>query len=97
MHVDETMIAEIDAAFERLAADDTVRVIVLAGDGKHFSAGADLDWMKRASTAPVEANLDDARRLAAMLDRIDRCPKPTVARIQGADWQAGLGPQVPGL
>jgi methylglutaconyl-CoA hydratase len=88
---DEAMIAELDAAFEQLAADDTVRVIVLAGDGKHFSAGADLDWMKRASEAPVEWNLEDARRLAAMLQRIDTCPKPTVARIQGAALGGGFG------
>ena len=51
---DEAMIGEIDAAFDRLTADDSVRVIVLAGAGKHFSAGADLQWMKRASEAPVD-------------------------------------------
>ena len=88
---DETMIAEIDAAFERLGKDDEVRVIVLAGEGRHFSAGADLDWMKRASEASVEWNLEDARKLAAMLQRIDTCPKPTVARIQGAALGGGVG------
>jgi len=88
---DEAMIAEIDAAFESLAADDDVRVIVLAGDGKHFSAGADLDWMRRASEAPPESNLEDARRLAAMLARIDSCPKPVVARVQGAALGGGFG------
>ena len=88
---DEAMIGEIDATFDRLIADETVRVIVLAGAGKHFSAGADLDWMKRASEAPVEWNLEDARKLAAMLDLIDRCPKPTVARIQGAALGGGVG------
>ena len=88
---DEAMIAEIDATFEQLGADEQVRVIVLAGDGKHFSAGADLAWMKRASEATVESNLEDARRLAAMLDRVDRCPKPTVARVQGAALGGGVG------
>ncbi|MGD8348791.1 MAG: enoyl-CoA hydratase-related protein [Gammaproteobacteria bacterium] len=88
---DEKMIAEIDSSFARLGADDSVRVILLAGDGKHFSAGADLDWMKRASEAPVEWNLEDARKLAAMLRRIDLCPKPTVARIQGAALGGGVG------
>ena len=68
-----------------------VRVIVLAGDGKHFSAGADLQWMQRASTASRDWNLDDARRFAAMLSRIDTCPKPTVARIQGAALGGGVG------
>ena len=62
---DETMIAELDEVFTELAADARVRVVVLAGDGKHFSAGADLQWMKRASTASRAWNLDDVRRWAA--------------------------------
>ncbi|CAN5559353.1 enoyl-CoA hydratase/isomerase family protein [soil metagenome] len=88
---DEVMIAELDAAFAELGADPAVRVIVLAGEGKHFSAGADLQWMQRASTASREWNLDDARRFAAMLSRIDACPKPTVARVQGAALGGGVG------
>lgn len=88
---DEAMIAELDAVFAELSADPTVRVIVLAGEGKHFSAGADLQWMQRASTASVEWNLEDARRFAAMLWRIENCPKPTVARVQGAALGGGVG------
>jgi methylglutaconyl-CoA hydratase len=88
---DEQMIAELDAAFTRLAADDAVRVIVLAGEGKHFSAGADLQWMQRASTASVEWNVADARKFAGMLARIEACPKPTVARVQGAALGGGVG------
>ncbi len=88
---DEAMIGELDAAFARLSDDAEVRVIVLAGDGKHFSAGADLQWMQRASAAPYEWNLADARRFAAMLARIEACPKPTVARIQGAALGGGVG------
>lgn len=88
---DETMIEELDRSFAELGADDDARVIVLAGAGKHFSAGADLDWMKRASEASVEWNLDDARKLAGMLARIDGCPKPVVARVQGAALGGGFG------
>lgn len=88
---DEAMIAELDAAFARLAADDEVRAIVLAGEGRHFSAGADLQWMRRASAATREWNLEDARRFAAMLARIEGCPKPTVARVQGAALGGGVG------
>jgi len=88
---DEAMIGELDAAFAQLAGDDQVRVIVLAGEGRHFSAGADLQWMQRASQASPEWNLQDARRFAAMLARIDTCPKPTVARIQGAALGGGVG------
>jgi len=88
---DEAMIGELDTAFAQLEADPAVRVIVLAGDGRHFSAGADLQWMQRASTASLEWNLADARRFAAMLARIERCTKPTVARVQGAALGGGVG------
>ena len=88
---DETMIGELDAAFEQAAADPEVRVVVLSGEGKHFSAGADLSWMHPASEADEQWNLADARRFAAMLRRIDTCPKPTLARIQGAALGGGFG------
>jgi methylglutaconyl-CoA hydratase len=88
---DETMIAELDAAFAQLGEDRSVRAIVLAGDGRHFSAGADLQWMQRASAASLAWNLDDARRFAAMLARIAACPKPIVARVQGAALGGGVG------
>ena len=88
---DETMIDELDRAFEQLIDDDGVRIIVLASEGKHFSAGADLNWMQRASEASREWNFADARKFAAMLSRIDHCPKPTLARIQGAALGGGVG------
>jgi methylglutaconyl-CoA hydratase len=88
---DETMIGELDAAFESLVSDPAVRVIVLAGEGKHFSAGADLQWMQRASTASQDWNLQDARRFADMLARMARAPKPVVARVQGAALGGGVG------
>jgi methylglutaconyl-CoA hydratase len=88
---DELMIGELDAAFAACIDDASVRVIVLAGEGKHFSAGADLQWMQRAAQASVEWNLLDARRFAAMLHRIASSPKPVVARIQGAALGGGVG------
>ena len=88
---DEAMIVELDSAFAQLIADDSVRVIVLAGSGKHFSAGADLKWMQRASQESRDWNLADARRFAAMLARIDSSSKPTLARIQGAALGGGVG------
>lgn len=87
----EVMIGELGQAFAALVADTEVRIIVLAGAGKHFSAGADLQWMQRASEASVEWNLRDARTFARMLNSIDRCPKPTLARIQGAALGGGTG------
>jgi methylglutaconyl-CoA hydratase len=88
---DEAMIGELDAAFAQLQADPAVRVIVLAGEGRHFSAGADLQWMQRASEAGLDWNVADARKFAGMLARIERCPKPTVARVQGAALGGGVG------
>lgn len=88
---DETMVRELDAAFQQLIADPAIRVIVLAGEGKHFSAGADLQWMQRASTATLEWNLADARRFAGMFSKIETCPKPTVARVNGAALGGGVG------
>lgn len=88
---DETMIAELGQAFDRLGTDPAVRLIVLSGAGKAFSAGADIQWMRRASEATHEWNLEDARGFAAMLHRIAVCPKPTLARVQGVALGGGVG------
>ncbi len=88
---DETLIAELRQVFLRLDEDPKTRVIVLAGRGKSFSAGADLNWMRRAAGYGVEENLRDARALAAMLRAIDCAQKPTVARIHGAALGGGTG------
>jgi methylglutaconyl-CoA hydratase len=88
---DETLIAELTDAFRRLDADPAVRAIVLAGEGKSFSAGADLNWMKRQGEASFESNLDDARRLAALFRTISLCTTPTIARVHGAALGGGMG------
>ncbi|MEY2633614.1 MAG: hypothetical protein RIR00_2268 [Pseudomonadota bacterium] len=88
---DETLIAELGAAFAQLDAAPAVRVVVLAGRGKSFSAGADLNWMRRAAQNGVEENLADARRLAGMLRTIAEMSKPTIARVQGAALGGGMG------
>jgi len=88
---DEQLIAELDAACVELDADASVRVVVLAGKGRHFSAGADLNWMRRASTYTEEENRADARRFAGMLRRLSGMSKPTIARIQGAALGGGTG------
>ncbi|GLT22768.1 enoyl-CoA hydratase [Zoogloea oryzae] len=87
----EALIAELTAACRQLDADDSVRVVVLAGRGKSFSAGADLNWMRRAADASVEANLADARKLAGMLRALAELTKPTIARVQGAALGGGMG------
>lgn len=80
---DETLIADLTHACAALDADPGVRVLVLGGRGRHFSAGADLNWMKRASTCSQEENLQDARRFADMLRQLSEMSKPTIARVQG--------------
>jgi methylglutaconyl-CoA hydratase len=87
----EQLIAELTAACQALDADDAVRVVVLAGRGKSFSAGADLNWMRRAAEASVDANLADARKLAGMLRTLAEMDKPTIARVHGAALGGGMG------
>jgi methylglutaconyl-CoA hydratase len=88
---DEALIAELAQAFQNLGEDEAVRAVVLAGAGRSFSAGADLNWMKRAAGYDEEQNRADARALELMLRTIDDCPKPVVAMVQGAAIGGGLG------
>lgn len=87
----EQLIADLGDACRMLDADPGVRVVVLAGRGPHFSAGADLNWMRRAATASEADNLADAHRFAAMLRTLSELSKPTIARIQGAALGGGTG------
>ena len=87
----ETLIQDLSDACAALEADAGVRVVVLAGRGKHFSAGADLNWMKRAAAHGHEENLADARRFAGMLRALSDLSKPTIARVQGAALGGGTG------
>src|SRR5215468_2285174 len=79
----ETMIAELTAAFRALDAEPDVRAIILAGEGKAFCAGADLTWMKKMAGYTFEQNYDDALGLANMLHTIHTVKKPTLARVHG--------------
>ena len=88
---DEQLIDELAAVCAELDADASVRVVVLGGKGKHFSAGADLNWMRRAAAFTEEENRADARRFAAMLRALSSLSKPTIARIQGAALGGGTG------
>lgn len=87
----EQLIADLSDACQALDADPAVRIVVLAGRGKHFSAGADLNWMRRAAHASETENVQDARRFAAMLRTLSCMSKPTIARVQGAALGGGTG------
>ena len=88
---DEQLISDLHSACKELDADPSVRVVVLGGLGKHFSAGADLNWMKRASNFGETENRADARLFASMLHTLSTLSKPTVARVQGAALGGGTG------
>ena len=88
---DETIIAAFTSALERVANDASTRAVVIAGEGKSFSAGADLDWMRRMADYGEAENLADARALADMLRTLNELPKPTIARVQGATFGGGVG------
>src|SRR5215212_5401981 len=85
---DAALIAELHQAFRDVG---DARAVVLAGDGPSFSAGADVDWQRAAIDLSFEENVEDALRLYRMLERIDRCPAPVVARIQGHALGGGSG------
>ncbi len=87
----ETLISDICVTVGRFHSDPNVRAIVLTGAGKAFSAGADLNMMKRAATYSAAENKDDARRLAHMLHAIYSSPKPTIAHVNGPAMGGGLG------
>ncbi|WII95269.1 enoyl-CoA hydratase/isomerase family protein [Moraxella haemolytica] len=86
-----TVIAELHACFDELDGRDDVRVVVLGGRGKSFSAGADLTWMKQMGEADFNTNSQDALKLAKMLHRIATLTKPTIARVHGAALGGGMG------
>ncbi len=87
----DEVIAELTAAFRDLGGREDVRCIVLAGNGRAFCAGADLNWMRRMAGYTHDENLADAAALAEMLRVIYRCPKPTIARVQGDVYAGGTG------
>ncbi|WP_226647024.1 enoyl-CoA hydratase/isomerase family protein [Microbulbifer variabilis] len=88
---DDELIHELATTFDTLAQNPAVRVLVLASNGKSFSAGADLNWMKRMATYSEEENRRDAAALAAMLYKLDTFPAPTIARVQGAAFGGAVG------
>jgi len=87
------LIAALHRAFLELSAEpaDRLRAVVLAGDGKVFSAGADIAWQRAALELSMSENRGDAGRLQAMLAAIDECPVPVIARVQGAALGGGMG------
>ena len=87
----EDLINALDEAIDTLACNAAVRVVVMAGNGKSFSAGADLNWMKRTADYDFAENSIDALRFGEMLGRFASMPKPVVGVIQGPAYGGGVG------
>ncbi|HWH54702.1 MAG TPA: enoyl-CoA hydratase-related protein [Gaiellaceae bacterium] len=85
---DAVLISELTKAF---ADVDDARVVLLAGDGESFCAGADVDWQRSAIDLSYDENVEDALRLYRMLEAIDSCPAPVIGRIQGYALGGGSG------
>ncbi len=85
------LIEELTRCFEEISDDERVRVVVLAGEGRSFCAGADIRYMRETAAFSYEENLEDASRLATMFYTIDECPKPVVAKVHGAAMGGGAG------
>ncbi len=88
---DDVLIADLTSAFRNLDANGDVRVVILSAVGKSFSAGADLNWMKRMSTYSQEENFRDAMALGELMRTLHGLSKPTIARVQGAAYGGGVG------
>jgi methylglutaconyl-CoA hydratase len=88
---DDALIAELTAAIEDAGRDPAVRAIVLTGSGASFSAGADLNWMRGMAKASEAENREDSLRLARLMRSLQFCPKPTIARVNGAAYGGGVG------
>jgi methylglutaconyl-CoA hydratase len=85
---DAALIADLREAFGDVG---DARAVVLAGEGESFCSGADVDWMRASVELSYEENVQDARRLRHMLETIDQCPAPVIARVHGHALGGGCG------
>ncbi|WP_041422035.1 enoyl-CoA hydratase-related protein [Shewanella sediminis] len=88
---DEVMIGEMISALEYFAKSAACQVLILKANGKNFSAGADLNWMRKQAKMDFKQNLNDANELAKLMSQLDKFPKPTLALVQGAAFGGALG------
>jgi methylglutaconyl-CoA hydratase len=89
--LDARMVGNLAQTFQKLSVADAVRVVVIEGRGKSFCAGGDIAWTRAMLDQDSEEVSRDAMQMAVMLDAIDRCAKPVIARVQGAALGMGAG------
>jgi methylglutaconyl-CoA hydratase len=85
------LLSAIQNAFESVPQDSEVRYVVLQGSGKHFCAGADLEWMQESAGLDRTGNLKEAKRLSDMFKAISQCPVPTIALAKGRVYGGAVG------
>lgn len=88
---DGQQVQRLTSALENAASDSAVRVLVLASEGKSFSAGGDIEYMRRMGDNTYEENIEDGGQLARLMKTLNYLPKPTIARVQGAAMGGGVG------
>lgn len=88
---DDELINRLNRELQGLGRDPVVRVVILASTGKSFSAGADVNWMRRMAEFGQEENLEDAKALAGLMFTLYSLRKPTVAAVQGSAFGGGVG------
>lgn len=89
--IDAEMMQALAQTLSNLAEDPACLAVYLKARGKHFSAGADLNWMKQQANMSFEENKQDADQLAQLMYQLDHFPKPTVAFVQGCAYGGALG------
>lgn len=85
------MIDALVQALEALAVNDDVRVVVIQGEGRHFQAGADLDWIDAVRQQDLNENVRVSRTTAMALVALNQYPKPTLALVHGGCFGGGIG------
>ena len=88
---DDELIARLTATIKELDQDSSVRVLILGAEGKSFSAGADLNWMKKMAGYSKAENLQDSKYLAELMSSLYQMKCPTIASVQGAAFGGGVG------
>jgi methylglutaconyl-CoA hydratase len=89
--MNDILMRELTTCFKDVSLDNTVKTVVLSGNGKSFCAGADLTWMKQMVHFSKEENTKDSRLLLEMYETIHSCPKPVIGRVNGAAFGGGIG------
>lgn len=88
---DDVIIQQLINALEKVNADKNTHIVILRSEGKHFSAGADLGWMRRMADNSRQENLDDSRELARLMDTLNHLGKPVICLVQGAAFGGAVG------